>query len=262
MTAVANDVVWVLELSGTLLTPLMARNALKSNVTWTSYPFVPPTGTSGFFADLVNGMKWYEINNNCVRHLHELPDYHGVFALGAYPNHGQLSHRHFRAHIGSLSFNYEAHVWAIGRNEGKKLAVIEEFMTDELRFVVAARKPEPLQRLYQAVRGRVAPIAKKGSVQLEFTAQPKLTCLERHSSSSGTERTLVVMPFLEIGNLPNGLLPYLVSISSKGNGKNVQWYTQYCAWHWELRFRQGVDIYKADSIGISCSLIDVIMRDD
>ena len=44
-----DDVIWMLELRGTLLSALMARNALKSNVTWTSYPFIPPTGTSGFF---------------------------------------------------------------------------------------------------------------------------------------------------------------------------------------------------------------------
>lgn len=61
-----------------------------------------------------------------------------MFALGVYPNYGQLSHRHFRAHLGPLSFNYEAYVCAVGRNEGKKLSVIE--VTDVLLFVVAARE--------------------------------------------------------------------------------------------------------------------------
>lgn len=257
MIATTNDVVWLLELRGKLLTPLMARNALKSNVTWTSYPFVPPTGASGFFADVLNGMKWHETNNNYVRHLHRLPDYLGVFALGAYPGYGQMSRRHFRAHLGSLSFNYEGRVWAAGKNEGKKLAVIEEFLTDELRFVIAAREPEPLRHLHQAARGRVAPIAKKGSVQLEFTAEPSLTRLERQSAI-GTEQTLAVMPFVEVGSLTDGLLPYLVPIRSQGSEKGILWDTQYCAWDPGLQFREGVLVYKCHTKGISYALLEAV----
>lgn len=257
MTAETSDVLWALELRGILLTPLMARNALKSNVTWTSYPFVPPTGTSGFFADLLDGMKWHEVNNNHVRHLHLLPGYQGAFALGAYPTYGQLSRRHFRAHLGSLSFNYEAPVWAAGRNEGKKLAVIEEFLADELRFVVVARESESLCRLHQAVRGCISPIAKKGSVQLEFTAEPTLIRLERRPAN-GTEKALAVMPFMEVGSLPNGLMPYLVPLSSEGIRNGVQWHTQHCAWHRELRFREGITIYKSDSMGVSYALLETM----
>jgi hypothetical protein len=255
MSAATNNVVWVLEMRGTLLTPLMARNALKSNVTWTSYPFVPPTGTSGFFADVLNEMKWCEMNNNCVRHLHELPDYHSVFALGAYPIYGQMSRRHFRTHLGSLSFSYEAYVWKAGKNEGKKLAVIEEFLTDELRFVVVAPEQEPLYRLHQSVRGRIAPIAKKCAVQLEFAVKPELKRLERQYAI-GTELTLTAMPFIEIGNLPQGLLPYLTPLRSKGTVKGVEWQTLYCAWDQQLRFREGTLIYKNGSVGISRNLLE------
>jgi hypothetical protein len=239
MTVGANDDLWALELNGTLFTPLMARNALKSNVTWTSYPFVPPTSASGFFVDLLGGYKWYEMNDNCVRHLHELADYNGVFALGAYPSYGQTSKRHFRAHVGSLSFNYEAYVWAAGKNEGKKLAVVEEFLTEELRFVVVAREPQALRKLQEAVRGRIAPIAKKGSIQLEFVAEPTLRLL-KPKSSDGSELALAVVPFVE----------------SKGMRNGVEWQTQYCTWNQHLRFSPRTHIYSTELVGISQSLLE------
>lgn len=257
MRAEANEALWALELRGKLLTPLMARNALKSNVTWTSYPFVPPTSASGFFADLLSGFKWHEMNDNHVRHLHALPGYQGVFALGAYPTYGLMSKRHFRAHLGSLAFNYEAYVWAAGKNEGKKLAVIEEFLAEELCFVVVAREPETLQRLHQSVRGRVAPITKKGSVQLEFMAEPRLSIL-RQQFADGTELTLTVMPFVEVGNLPPGLSPYLTPLRSMGNKNGVEWQTQYCAWDRRLRFREGTSVYKTNLAGISQSILKTV----
>ncbi|MGE0826762.1 MAG: hypothetical protein AB7G75_18580 [Candidatus Binatia bacterium] len=257
MSAPTSNSLWILELRGTLLTPLMARNALKSNVTWTSYPFVPPTGSSGFFADLLSKFKWYEANDNRVRHLHELADYQGVFALGAYPQYGQMSRRHFRAHLGSLSFNYEAYIWSAGRNEGKKLAVIEEFLTDELRFVVIAREPEPLSRLHQAVRGQIAPLAKKGSVQLEFYAEPTLTHMKK-DAATGEERASTMVPFMEIGNLPDGLVPYLVPLRSEGTSQGIRWHTEYCTWHTQLQFREGVAIYKSRDAGISSRLLEQV----
>lgn len=255
MKAEMNDVIWTLELRGTLLSSLMARNALKSNVTWTSYPFIPPTGTSGFFADVLGGMKWYEINDNCVRHLHQMPEYQGAFALGGYPTtQGQMSRRHFRNHLGDMNFNYEAYVWPAGQGSNKKLAVIEEFLTDELRFVIVARNPELLFHFHESVRGQVAPIAKKGSVQLEFSAEPKITRLGR-DTATGTEPAMTVMPFMEIGNLPNGLLPYLVPLRSEGTPKGIQWHTQHCAWQHQLRFRDGTSIYKSEVGGISHTLL-------
>lgn len=253
-TTKTNDALWTLELRGALLSPLMARNALKSNVTWTSYPFIPPTATSGFFADLLGGMKWFEANSNQVRHLHALPSFPHVFALGAYPTYGNFSRRHFRAHLGSLSFNYEARVWAAGRNEGKKLAVIEEFLADELRFVLAAPEPDPLCQLHRAVRGRVGPIAKKCGVELEFTAEPSLVRMER-KSATGKESTLALMPFVEIGNLPEGLIPYLVALRSEGGKNGVRWFTQYCAWDSNLTFLEGTAVFKSDLGGISVSLL-------
>ncbi|WP_334109413.1 hypothetical protein [Thermodesulfitimonas autotrophica] len=259
MTAQLNDTLWVLELRGTLLTPLMARNALKSNVTWSSYPFVPPTGASGFFADLLSEMKWYEVNNNRVRRLHELPDYCGVFALGGYPTHGRPSRRHFRAHIGSLTFNYEAYVWTTGRNEGKKLAVIEEYLTDELWFVVAARDPEPLCRLHQAVRGRMAKIAKKGWIQIEYTAEPRLTRFQRQVAD-GQEKPMVIVPLSEVGAFPLEVIPYRVPIRSEGTEKGIFWHVQDVIWFQrDVRFKPGTSIYADDQErGISASLLEIL----
>ena len=255
MRAEIDDVIWMLELHGTLLSSLMARNALKSNVTWTSYPFIPPTSTSGFFADVLGGMKWYEINDNCVRHLHQMPDYRGVFALGGYPvNQGQMSRRHFRNHLGDINFNYEAYVWPAGQGSNKKLAVIEEFLTDALRFVIVSRNSGSLRRFYESVRGLVAPIAKKSSVQLEFCAEPMITRLERNTAT-GTEQPMTVMPFMEIGNLPNGLLPYLVPLRSEGTPKGIRWHNQHCAWQHQLRFRDGTSIYGSEERGISQTLL-------
>ena len=249
------DVIWMLELRGTLLSALMARNALKSNVAWTSYPFIPPTGTSGFFADVLGGMRWHEINDNCVRHLHQIPEYQGIFALGGYPTlQGQMSRHHFRNHLSDVTFNYEAYVWPAGRGFNKKLAVIEEFLTDELRFVIVARNPGSLSRFHESVRGQVAPIAKKGSVQLEFSAEPMITRLGQ-DTATGTEQAMTMMPFMEIGNLPNGLLPYLVPLRSEGTPKGIRWHTQHCAWQHQLRFREGTSIYKSEVGGISHTLL-------
>lgn len=237
-----NDTIWALELYGTLLTPLMARNALKSNVTWTSYPFVPPTSTSGFFADLLSDTKWHEGNDNRVRNLHELPDYRNVFALGAYPTYGQMSRRHFRAHIGSLSFNYEAYIWSAGQNEGKKLAVIEEFLTDELRFVIVARDEEPLRRLHQAVRGRIARIAKKGFVQMEFINKPKISPLTK-AQASGHEIPLILLTLNEVGVFPIHSVPFRVALRSEGTNTGIRWYTYDCLWDKRVRYKSGTLIY-------------------
>lgn len=244
-----SDTICVLELRGTLLTPLMARNALKSNVTWTSYPFVPPTSASGFFADLLGDTKWHEGNDNRVRHLHELPEYRNVFALGAYPTYGQMSRRHFRAHIGSLSFSYEAYIWSASQNEGKKLAVVEEFLTDELRFVLVARERELLRRLYQAARGRIARLVKKGCVQLEFTSEPKISLLTK-GQASGHERPLTILAVSDVGAFPIGAIPFRVALRSEGTNGGIRWYTYDCLWDIEARFRSGTPIY-ADSQGMA-----------
>jgi len=257
MTAQLNNILWVLELQGTLLTPLMARNALKSNVTWSSYPFLPPTGASGFLADLVGGMKWYEANDNQVRHLHEMPEYHNVVALGAYPTGGQLSRRHFRAHIGSLSFNYEAYAWKAGRNEGKKLAVIEEYLAEELWFVVVAHEEKPLHALHRLVRGRVARIAKKGLMQIGYTAEARLSKFQR-TEAEGKEEAIALVPIQELGVFAIEALPYRVPIRSEGTSGGIRWHGQDVTWsRCGLRFKQGIPIYADEhqKRGISASLL-------
>ncbi len=246
MTAEPIDVVWALELYGTLLSPLMARNALKSNVTWSSYPFVPPTGASGFLVDLLEGTKWYERNDNAIRHLHDLPDYRGVYALGAFPDSGRLSRKHFRAHLGSLGFNYEAYVWQLKRNEGKKLAVVEELYAERLRFVMVSRQQDVLEKLHHKVRGRVAPIAKKGSVQLEFTQTPKLTCLAR-GSASGQEEPMALVMVNEVGSFSLDLQPYQAPCRSESSGSGIHWFKHDCMWGTTIRFRPGWPVYSDGS---------------
>lgn len=245
MAAMKNDPVWALEMNGALLTPLMARNALKSNVTWSSYPFLPPTGASGFFADILTGPKWYEKNDNRIRHLHELPDHHGVYALGAFPDYGKTSRRHFRAHLGSLAFNYEAYVWSAKQGEGKKLAVIEEYLTEELRFILVAPEPAVLESLYLAIRGRVAPIAKKGCIQLEFSTKPVISQLTERVAS-GNETPMALLSANEVGAFPIGVLPYRVALRSEGSDRGVRWHTYDCLWDARIRFRSGTRVYSSE----------------
>ncbi len=244
--AETSDVIWVLELYGTLLSPLMARNALKSNVTWSSYPFVPPTGASGFFVDLLEGPKWYERNDNTTRHLHDLPEYQGVYALGAFPDHGRLSRKHFRAHLGSLGFNYEAYVWQVARNEGKKLAVVEELYTERLRFVLVGRERDALEELHRKVRGKVAPITKKGCVQLEYTSEPKVTSLTKRYAS-GSEEPIALVMVNEIGSFPLDSQPYLVPCRSEVSNSGIVWFTYDCVWGAKIRFRSNSPIYASDN---------------
>lgn len=186
----ADDTIYSLFLEGTLLAPLMARNALKSNVTWASYPFLPPTGASGCLAELVTRGRWHEGNTLDLdaRRLEEVPGWEGVFALGAYPSEWQMSRRHFRSHLGSV-FNYEGSVWNAGQNEGKKLAVVEETLADVLTFAVCAHEREPLLGLHRAIRGRLTRVAKKGSLQFSFSAAPNIIEL-RGRRATGDESAL------------------------------------------------------------------------
>jgi len=256
--------VYVLFLRGTLLTPLMARNALKSNVTWSSYPFLPPTGASGCLAELVGQERWHEGNSLELdaRRLQEMPGYREVFALGAYSSQCQVSRRHFRSHLGSI-FNYEATVWSAGRNEGKKLAVIEETLADDLTFVVASHLREPLRSLHSTVRGRLTPLAKKGSLQLAYLAEPKILELIA-STATGHEETLALMPLTEMGSLPRRrILPghplvHYVPIRSRLRGDQMEWDVLPCIWEEGMKFRDGISIYSGTyngrSVGLSCEV--------
>ncbi len=264
----SDEVVFVLLLRGTLLTPLMARNALKSNVTWSSYPFLPPTSASGCLAELVGQRRWHEGNSLGLdgRRLQEVPGYQDVFALGGYPSQGQMSRRHFRSHLGSI-FNYEAAVWSAGRNEGKKLAVVEEMLADDLNFVVASNKHEPLIKLHRTVRGRLAPLAKKGSLQLRFFAEPEIFELSS-ATATGQEETVALMCVKEMGSLPQRPLPpgqalvHYVPTRSRVRESQMQWDVMPCIWEERMKFRAGISIfagqYERRSVGLSREVWDRI----
>jgi len=264
---VNNDRLFVLLVRGTLFTPLMARNALKSNVTWCSYPFLPPTGASGCLAELLGETRWYEGNSLGLdaRRLERLPAYQGVFALGAYPIQWQMSRRHFRAHLGSI-FNYEAAIWSAGQNEGKKLAVVEELLADGLVLVVASHERAKLSALHGAVRGRVAPLAKKGSIQLEYLSQPELLDLQPNNAT-GQEETVALMPAAEMGSLPQrrflpgqALVHYVPVRSRPLANKQMEWDIMSSVWDEGLKFRQGVPIFAGTAggrnVGVSHQLWD------
>jgi len=257
----ADDIIHVLFLEGTLLAPLMARNALKSNVTWASYPFLPPTGASGCLAELVTSGRWYEGNTLDLpaRRLDEAPGFEGVFSLGAYPSEWQISRRHFRSHFGSV-FNYEGSVWSAAQNEGKKLAVIEETLADVLTFAVGSQRHEPLVRLHRAVRGRLTRVAKKGTLQLSYSAGPEIIEL-RGRKATGDERALTVTLVGEMGTLPQRklspgqMLLYYIPMRSRSGVGRVEWDIVPCIWEERIRLRAGVPIfageYQGNPVGLS-----------
>ena len=251
----ADHPLYLLLLHATLLTPLMARNALKSNVTWSSYPFLPPTGASGCLAELVGNARWYEGNSLGVdaRRLHETPGYESSFALGAYPSRWQFSRRHFRAHLGSI-FNYEAAVWSAGRNEGKKLAVVEEVLGDNITFVIAGLERSALEDLHGTTRGRLAPVAKKGSLHVGYPAQVDIIVLTP-GKAKGDEEALALVPITEMGSLPQQeLLPGQtlvghVPVRSRLREGRMEWDVIPSIWEEGLRFRADVPIFVGEHGG-------------
>lgn len=256
----ADDLLYALFLRGTLLTPLMARNVLKSNVTWSSYPFLPPTGASGCLAELVSQRRWYEGNTLGLdaRRIQEMPGFEDLFSLGAYPSQWQMSRRHFRSHLGSI-FNYEATVWSAGRNEGKKLAVVEEIFADNVSFVVASHKPEPLRILHRTVRGCLTGLAKKGSLQLSYSAEAEIIVLKA-GTATGCEETLAIMAATEIGSvpqrrlIPGQMLVHHVPLRSRLRKGQMEWDVMPCVWEESMKLRTGVSIFAGDYGGLRVGL--------
>ncbi len=259
-----SEAVFVLILRAHLFGSLMARNALKSNVTWSSYPFIPPTGASGCLAEIVDGQRWFEGNGLGLpaRRLHEVPGFEDVFALGAYPVEWKFSRRHFRSHLGSI-FNYESYVCFIAQNEGKKLAVTEEVFADELDFIVASETAENLVQLHEKVRGRLSPVAKKGCLVFEYSAQAHTLALQ-NAVSTGDEETLALISMREMGSLPKQpfmpgqTLVHWVPLRSRENKGGIEWDVVPSIWDSRMKFRQGVELfrgsYSGSTVGISAEI--------
>lgn len=261
-----SEEMYLLRLRGVLLGTLMARNVYKSNVTWASYPFLPPTGASGFLASLLQGERWYESNHLEARRLHRLPCWEGMWALGAYPLLGNASKLHYRSHLGSDEFNYEATIWRAGPNVGKKLATVVEYLTDDLEFLVISPQAEKLELLQQHASGRLAPIGKKGCIQLSYDnhlASIHLT----HANATGEESVLGIIPAEETGQMKlDATVPYFVPVSSEqtqGKKGKLEWRCIHCLWsntQTGLQFRKGVQVYRTDDAryAISGSLLAMI----
>jgi len=245
------DDLYLLRLEGTLYGALMARNLFKSNVTWSSYPFLPPTTASGFLAMLIEGERWIEGNGANPRILHHLLGWEDVWTLGAFPSSGQLSRKHFRAHLGD-TFNYEAALWSAGQNQGKKLAVVEEFWTDAMAFLIISPDHAKLETLRGFVRGRIGPVAKKGCLSIAFDPGHQIASLKT-KQAQGEEDVLGLIPIEEVGQMPLAAQLYRVPVSSRLEGRSMAWTTMNCLWATtrEARFRDGVPILETGTWAIS-----------
>ena len=254
---------YLLRLNGVLLGPMVFRNIYKSNVTWESYPFLPPTGASGLLATILTDERWYEKNGLEPRQLHRLPGWETVWALGAYPDGGNFSRLHYRNHVGSLKFNYEANIWKTGQGIGKKLATVQEYYAEQLTFLIVSSEAEQLKELQLSIIGRLARIGKKGCIQITYSSlvQPKKI---KKGIASGSESALGIVPFAEVENvaLGNARL-YAVPITLNLDGNEIISGSLPCLWSAStdaLRFRSETEIYqtKESEYAISYKLLKSI----
>ena len=254
---------YLLRLNGVLLGPMMARNIYKSNVIWESYPFLPPTGASGILATILTGERWYEANGLEPRQLHRLPGWETVWALGAYPAGGNFSRLHYRNHVGSLKFNYEANIWRTGQGFGKKLATVQEYYAEQLKFLIVSSDVKQLEKLQLHVIGRLARIGKKGCIQITYSALVQPTSLKK-GIATGSEDSLGIVPFVEVGDITiESARLYAVPITLNLDEKEIRYSSLQCLWSasfGDLRFRSGTEVYhtKESEYAVSNSLLEAI----
>ncbi|RKU07567.1 hypothetical protein C6501_17530 [Candidatus Poribacteria bacterium] len=254
---------YLLRLNGILLGPMMVRNIYKSNVIWESYPFLPPTSASGLLAAVLEGERWHEKNGLKPRQLHRLPNWETVWALGAYPDGGNFSRLHYRNHVGSLKFNYEAHVWKTGQGIGKKLATVQEYYAEQLQFVIVSSDVKQLEEFQSHVIGRLARIGKKGCIQITYSAPVQPTNLKK-GIATGNEDSLGIIPFVEVGDITvESARLYAVPVTLSLEGKEIWSNSLQCLWSssfGDLRFRSGVEVYHTEEseYAISNKLLESI----
>ncbi len=244
------------------------RNVHKTNVGWSSYPFLPPTAADGMLASVVEGERWVEGNFHPPRSLRSLPEFLGLAVLGGYPAGGRHTRAHFRAHVGTL-MSYDGPLWAPPETEqsaGKKPAMVEDYICEEIPFVVVGER-EPLTRLWECVIGRVAPFAKKSALYFRYENTPDL--IELHLSEATTDTgSLVALPMMELGSVPRHASPYLMPVKSRAEpGRSgryeVAWSHLNCIWEPGVKVRQGTSAYvTSNGAAISKSLLDTITSED
>lgn len=241
------------------------RNVHKTNVGWSSYPFLPPTAADGLLASVVEGERWVEGNFHAPRSLRLLPDFSGLAALGGYPAGGRHTRAHFRAHVGTL-MNYDGPLWVPPEKEqsaGKKPAMVEDYVCEELPFVVVGER-DALERLWERAIGRVAPFAKKGTLYFRYEDGPDLVNL-RSAEAPADVLSLTALPMMELGSMPRQASPYLMPVKSRAqanrSGKyEVTWSHLNCIWEPGVKVRQGTPALLADDgTAISRSLLDAVI---
>lgn len=243
------------------------RNVHKTNVGWSSYPFLPPTSADGLLASVSGGHRWTEGDFHPPRSLRSLDGHSDlVGALGGYPEGGGATGPHFRAHVGNPLMSYEGPLWAPPagtQSAGKKLAVVDEYLCDTLRFVVVGEK-EALEELWEKTLGRVSPFAKKSALRFRYEKEPDLVPLSLQEASGATE-TLVALPMTEIGSVPRRAHPYFMPVKSEArrdrSGRyEITWSHLNCVWESGLKVREGISVLLTEAgPGISKSLLDEIL---
>jgi hypothetical protein len=243
------------------------RNVHKTNVGWSSYPFLPPTTADGLLASVVEGERWVEGNFHPPRSLRLLPGFSGLAVLGAYPAGGRHARAHFRAHVGAL-MSYEGPLWVPPEKEqsaGKKPAMVEDYVCEELPFVVVGGR-EALERLWEGVIGRVAPFAKKSALHFRYEATPSIVDL-RSAQATVDTRSLTALPMIELGTMPKHASPYLMPVKSRWESNRsgrheVTWSHLNCIWEPGVKVREGTSALVAeDGSAISRSLLDAVLEE-
>lgn len=243
------------------------RNVHKTNVGWSSYPFLPPTAADGLLASIVEGERWVEGNFHPPRSLRSITGFSGVAALGGYPDSGRHTRTHFRAHVGTL-MSYDGPLWVPPEGEqaaGKKPAMVQDYVCRELRFVVVG-EPDSLKQLWESLIGRVAPFAKKSVLYFCYEESPELADLRLGEAASNTP-SITALPMIELGSMPKHASPYLMPVKSHAepnrSGKyEVTWSHLNCIWEPGVKLRQGTPAFIAsDGSAISRSLRDAVLEE-
>lgn len=242
------------------------RNVHKTNVGWSSYPFLPPTTADGLLASIIEGERWVEGNFHPPRSLRSMEDFGGVAVLGAYPSGGRHTRAHFRSHVGTL-MSYDGPLWVPLENEqsaGKKPAMVEDYLCNELKFVVIGERGK-LEDLWKCVNGRIAPFAKKSILHFRYEESPN--CILLHSGDAVPDTlSLTALPMIEIGSMPKHANPYLMPVKSRATQNNsgkyeVTWSHLNCIWEPGLKVRQGTRVMLSDDgSAISHSLFDAVLE--
>lgn len=259
----ANEQLWLATMRAETSGPFMLRDNHKTNLGWSSYPFLPPTTADGILASLVVGQRWIEGDFAPARSLRLLPEYREVATLGAYPDFGCYCRRHFRSHVGAM-FNYEGVAWSAGKNIGKKLATVEEYFAETLLFYLVAPDTNVLKKLIQLARGRVIPFGKKGSLHFPYQQSSEMILMTRELANINFE-AIAAVPLPEIGTVGKAR-PFLVPVRNeskvdKQKRYSVTWFLDHCLWERGIRLRKGILVWKAEGkdMGFSALFLQRIL---